>query len=116
MTIDTNTILTIFAATMASSGFWALITKLLDKKDNKTLLLMGLGRDKIIYLGEKYIANGCMTKDEYEDYIKYLWEPYVKQGGNGLAKHMKGDIDDNVQILYSCDTKAVKNGKKEADD
>ena len=46
-----DAILTIVCALIASSGFWALMAKRLEKKDNKSKLLIGLGHDRIMSLG-----------------------------------------------------------------
>lgn len=46
-----ETLITVLCAVLASSGFWALIQKLTDKKDAKTQMLVGLAHDRILYLG-----------------------------------------------------------------
>ena len=78
--------ITIVASVLASSGFWAYVQKLNDKKDSKTQMLMGLGHDRIIYLGTKYIERGYITHEEYENLYDYLYKPYEAMGGNGSAK------------------------------
>lgn len=40
----------------------------------------------------KYLDRGWITKDEYEDFIKYLWNPYSSFGGNGLAEKIMADV------------------------
>ena len=69
---------TILCSVLASSGFWAIIQRRLDKKDVRTQMLVGLGHDRIMSLGMKYIERGYITKDEYENLNKYLYAPYVK--------------------------------------
>ena len=54
-------LLAIICALVASSGFWALMWKQIDKKDNKSKLLIGLGHDRIMALGIKYIERGYIT-------------------------------------------------------
>lgn len=39
-----------------------------------------------------YMARGSITKDEYEDLLKYLWIPYSAFGGNGLAERVMADV------------------------
>lgn len=78
--------ITVVASVLASSGFWAYVQKLNDKKDSKTQMLMGLGHDRIIYLGTKYIERGYITHEEYENLYDYLYKPYEAMGGNGSAK------------------------------
>ena len=62
-------LLTIFSSVLASSGLWAYITKRLEKKDVKTEMLIGLGHDRIMYLGMAYIERGYITSDEYETFM-----------------------------------------------
>ena len=59
-------IVTIVCSVLASSGFWAYIQKRGDKNDLRTQMLIGLGHDRIIYLGMSYIERGWITQDEYE--------------------------------------------------
>jgi hypothetical protein len=73
---------------IASSGFWAFIQKRDASKSATARLLMGLAYDKIAQLGLNYIERGWITKDEYEEFRKYLYEPYRDLGGNGVAERI----------------------------
>ncbi|MCB5918321.1 hypothetical protein LJB56_15225 [Lachnospiraceae bacterium 210521-DFI.3.101] len=86
-------LLTVFSSVLASSGLWAYITKRLEKKDVKTEMLVGLGHDRIMYLGMSYIERGYITSDEYENLYQYLYKPYEKMGGNGSAKRVMNEVD-----------------------
>ena len=86
-------LLTIFSSVLASSGLWAYITKRLEKKDVKTEMLIGLGHDRIMYLGMVYIERGYITSDEYENLYEYLYKPYEKMGGNGSAKRIMSEVN-----------------------
>ena len=86
-------LLTIFSSVLASSGLWAYVTKRLEKKDVKTEMLIGLGHDRIIYLGMAYIERGYITSDEYENLYEYLYKPYEKMGGNGSAKRIMNEVN-----------------------
>ena len=86
-------LLTIFRSVLASSGLWAYITKRLEKKDVKTEMLIGLGHDRIMYLGMVYIERGYITSDEYENLYEYLYKPYEKMGGNGSAKRIMNEVN-----------------------
>lgn len=78
--------LAILGGFLAGSGsFWVYLKGRYQKKDANSALIMGLAHDKIIYLCIKYIEKGFVTKDEYEDLIKYFWEPYKALGGNGTV-------------------------------
>lgn len=86
-------VLTVFAAVLASSGFWAWLQKRSERKDVRTRMLVGLGHDRIMCLGMKYIERGYITRDEYENLYEYLYKPYSEIGGNGSAKRIMGEVD-----------------------
>jgi len=92
MPIWVQTLLTIIGAVIASSGFWTYIQKKYDKKDLISEMLLGLGHDRITYLGVKYIERGWVTQDEYENLSDYLYKPYKKMGGNGTAEKIMSDV------------------------
>lgn len=83
---------TILCSVLASSGFWAYLMKRSDKKDVKTRMLIGLGHDRIMYLGLEYIKRGYITADEYENLYVYLYKPYEDMGGNGSAKRIMEEV------------------------
>lgn len=85
-------IVTIAVTVLASSGFWALIMKLMDKKSAQTKLLLGLAEDRIVTRGLDIIRRGSITKDEYESLVKYLGDPYIDCGGNGSGKRVIGEL------------------------
>lgn len=86
-------IASIVISAIASSGLWAFIQKKMDKKDAKTQLLVGMAHDRIIWLGMSYIERGHITQDEYENLIRYLYEPYAALGGNGSAKRIVNEVN-----------------------
>jgi len=86
-------VLTVFSSVLASSGLWAFIVKKGENKDVKTEMLVGLGHDRIVYLGMIYIERGYITKDEYENIHDYLFIPYTKMGGNGSAKRIMDEVN-----------------------
>lgn len=86
-------IASIVISAIASSGLWAYVQKKMDKKDAKTQLLVGIAHDRIIWLGMAYIERGYITKDEYENLIRYLYEPYAALGGNGSAKRIVNEVN-----------------------
>ena len=55
-------------------------------------MLVGLGHDRIVYLGMKYIERGYITKDEFENLNDYLYKPYSKLGGNGSAERIMQEV------------------------
>ena len=85
-------VMTIVCSCLASSGLWALIQRYLDRNDARTQMIIGLGHDRIVWLGLKYIERGWITQDEYENLSKWLYEPYEKMGGNGSAKRIMDEV------------------------
>lgn len=75
-----------------SGGFWVYLKKKFEKEDHIQELIMGLAHDKIVFLGIKYIEQGFVTKDQYDDLFKYFWEPYSLLGGNGSAERIIGMV------------------------
>ena len=86
-------VITIICSVLASSGFWVWITQKSERKDVKTEMLIGLGHDRIVYLGTLYIERGYITLDEYENLHEYLYKPYEKMGGNGSAKRIMNEVN-----------------------
>lgn len=86
-------VLTVFSSVLASSGLWAYVTRKAEQKDSKTEMLIGLGHDRIVYLGMVYIERGWITQDEYENLNDYLYKPYEKLGGNGSAKKIMQEVN-----------------------
>lgn len=89
-------LITIIVAVIASSGFWAFIQFMISRKDTSSQLLMGIAHDRLMFLSKQYINRGSITTEEYENLITYLYEPYIKRGGNGSVKHM---IEDKIKQL-----------------
>ena len=87
-----QTVITIICSVLASSGFWAYIMKRSENKDVKTEMLIGLGHDRIIFLGMSYIERGYITSDEYANLYEYLYKPYRKMGGNGSAERIMNEV------------------------
>lgn len=77
---------------VASGGFWTIVQKIDARRGANSKLLLGLAHDRIIDKGMSYLERGWLTKDEYEDLMKYLVEPYSKFGGNGLAEKVVNDV------------------------
>jgi len=76
-----------------SSGFWIMVNKKLESKDLGRKLLIGLAHDRIVYLSMKYIECQCITQDEYENLVQYLYEPYLNLGGNGSVKRLMEEVN-----------------------
>lgn len=84
--------ITVIISVIGSQGMWAFIQSKRNSKDAKSQMLLGLGHDRIIYLGEKYIARGWITHAEYENLHDYLYKPYKALGGNGTAEKIMTEV------------------------
>ncbi len=94
----------IVLAILGSNALFTFITFLITRHDNKRAskdtemrrqsdMLMGLGHDRIMTLGMNYIDRGYVTKEEYDDFVKYLYTPYIALGGNGTAEKLMREIE-----------------------
>lgn len=92
MDSTTQIMISIIASVGASSGFWAWFSSRADKKSATNKLLLGLAHERIISLGMAHIKKKWITKDEYEDFVKYLYTPYSEFGGNGLAEKIMNEV------------------------
>lgn len=97
MILETTLIVSIVGAVFASTGFWAFLTAMIQRRDKKesaeSAMLKGLGHDRICYLGSCYIAQGYITKEDYENLHDYLFIPYKKLGGNGTAEKIMKEVE-----------------------
>jgi hypothetical protein len=89
-------IVVIVCSVLGSGGFWAFLQVKLRKRDTRrdatTRLMMGLAQAQISTLGLEYIDRGSVTHDEYENMLRYLYEPYQDLGGNGSTKRLMRDV------------------------
>lgn len=95
MTLEqgTHVIVTFLATLGASSGFWAYLQWRGSSRSVNTKLLMGLAYDRLSHIGMRHIKRGWLTRDEYEDFRRYLYDPYQQLGGNGSASRIMSEID-----------------------
>ena len=108
-------VVVLLTAMLASSGMWAYLERKSSRKDNKVKLLLGLAHDRIVSLGMVYIDRGFITKDEYEDFHTYLYDPYKTFGGNGLAERVAKAVGElpfgPIEKAVETDEKAIDNVK-----
>lgn len=93
----TTVIVSVVCAVFASTGFWAFLTHVLQKKQTKetaeSQMLKGLAHDRICHLGKVYLKNGYITHDDYKNLHVYLYLPYKKLGGNGLTDKIMKEVE-----------------------
>lgn len=92
-----TTAVTIAVAVFASTGFWSFLWNIVSSRQKaKTAdsrLLLGLAYRSICQLCGSYIERGWLTKDEYEDLVKYLYQPYRDAGGDGTCERLMQEVD-----------------------
>jgi hypothetical protein len=86
-------IITVICSVFASSGFWAYMMKKSDVKDVTREMLLGLGHDRLIYLGFCYIDRGWINREEFENINTYLYGPYKRMKGNGTVDRIMGEVN-----------------------
>lgn len=92
MSQQVTIIITAIISVFASSGFWAFVLHKTSKTTAEQKMLIGLGHDRIVFLGMSYIDRGWITQDEYENLYDYLYLPYKELGGNGSADRVIKDV------------------------
>ncbi len=90
-------VLVAIIAGLTGGGISQLIIFFTQRRDAKKAnpmadMLKGLGHDRIIELGTKYIQNGSITRDEFENLNDYLYKPYQELGGNGTAEKIMQEV------------------------
>lgn len=89
-------VITIVCSVFASTGFWAFVTAIMQNREKKVSvegkMLRGLAHDRICNLGEEYIKQGYISKDDYENLHDYLFLSYEELGGNGTAKRIMDEV------------------------
>ena len=77
-------------------------------------MILGLGHDRIISLRETYIDRGWISSDEYENLNTFLFQPYIKMGGNGTAKRLMAIVDNlpTKEVEYTSDGKRIESEAK----
>jgi hypothetical protein len=93
---QTITLITAVVAGLTGSGITGLIQffitrhdRRITKKENadsaQSMMLLGLGHDKILSLTDQFVNRGGITLKEKRN-LDYLYKPYVRLNGNGDCK------------------------------
>lgn len=113
MVLTEATIIAIVSGIFGLSNLVMFLIQRYDQKHGKDRpeyqMILGLGHDIIVTKGEQYIKRGCITKDEYENLNEYLYQPYLKMGGNGTAKKIMSEIEKMpLRDSYDVERKETK--------
>lgn len=93
MDVPTDVLIAIVTTLLASTGFWTVVMTIMDRKSASKKMILGLGHDRIMWLGMQYVQRGNIKQSEYENLNKYLYEPYKKMGGNGSAERLMAEVN-----------------------
>ena len=93
MNFSIEILVTIVCSVFASSGFWAYLMNRQNKDTAERRMILGIGYRSICELCGLYINRGYISRDEYSDLKKYLYEPYREMGGNGTCERMMQEVD-----------------------
>ena len=114
-----HAIVSVLTAVLASGGLWNFLSKKQEirfeelerkrkeeaeaeeKNDVKTKLLVGLAHDRLIYLTNKYLEEGWISSENYEN-LTYMYEPYIQGGGNGTVKRNMEKVE-KLPFKPSCE-------------
>ena len=112
-------VVSVLTAVLASGGLWSFLSKKQEirfeelerkrkeeaeaeeKNDVKTKLLVGLAHDRLIYLTNKYLEEGWISSENYEN-LTYMYEPYIKGGGTGTVKRNMEKVE-KLPFKHSCE-------------
>ena len=86
-------VITIICSVFASSGFWAYLMSRQNKDSAERRMILGIGYRSICELCSMYIKQGHISREEYADLKKYLFEPYRDMGGNGTCERLMQEVD-----------------------
>ena len=94
--MESQHIVTIIVAVVASSGFWNLLNLYIDKHHKKRTRLeeamMCVLHDRVYFLCRQYIGKPSIAHDDYDNLNK-LFSAYTDLGGNGTAKKLMGEVE-----------------------
>ena len=85
-------LITVAGTFLASSGFWGYIQYRQANNDAVSKLVLGIGYYTIQEECIRHLHAGSITREEYNEIHRYLYEPYTDLGGNGTAKKMMADV------------------------
>lgn len=80
-------------AIFASSGFWSWLGAKQRKESAEDRMILGICYMAICQLCGVYISRGYITRDEYTDLNKYLYEPYRARGGDGTCERLMIEVN-----------------------
>lgn len=104
----TQLIITIVTSMMASSGLWALVLAVYQRRQDakndakkadsaERKMLLALAHDRIYYLCEQFLAEQAagsrdhIDTDEYRN-LQILYDGYKGLGGNGTCKRLFDEV------------------------
>ena len=96
--ITTDMFTTVVIAMFASTGFWTLVNNIYQEKKKpkdtpEKRALLGLLHENLMVKCSKYIDQGWITVEDYEDLKHYTYDPYRELGGNGTGERAWAEVN-----------------------
>lgn len=103
MTLDATIAVAVITG-LFSSGFMGMIQFLITRHDQKETqdnealkniadAVRGLDHDRLYFLATKFIQNGSISREDYENLNEYIYQPYKKLGGNGTGDKLMKEVE-----------------------
>lgn len=100
--------ITLVLTVIGCTGFWTFLNNMIQNRNAtrkaEKRALLGLLHEELVRSCVLYIARGSITRDEYEDLRRYIYEPYAALGGNGTGEKLMGEVN-------KLPIKEVRNGE-----
>lgn len=94
-----ETTVAVIISCIGSAGLWSVINLLINRHYKKTddndvikRALKGLLYTDCIAWGEKYTAQGFIDTQDFNEYLRYHYEPYKALGGDGTIDRLMGEL------------------------
>ena len=89
---DSSILIVIITSVFASTGFWSFLNVIYQNNRTKHSVerdaLLGLLHERLTDKCNYYITRGWVSFQDYEDLMKYIYNPYKELGGNGYGEEM----------------------------
>lgn len=102
---------TAIASILASSGLWTFLLHRYNKDNSEAKLIRGIAYTTLMNQSTSYIRRGKITRSEFVELHRMLYEPYKNLGGNGAAER----AFEIVKQLPDSDESVIEQIEREMD-
>lgn len=108
LTIAITAVVTI----LTSGGLWTYLQYRHNQDNSQTRLIRGIGYTMLINQSTSYIRRGKISRSEFVELHRMLYQPYKELGGNGAAERAFNLVRD----LPSTDETVVEQIEREQEE